>query len=99
MRNTSRVAKNEISQQVVALERSGASFEDVRELVAGTRGRIVYETGDPNHGIWSAGMVQGLIHDVPSCAELIGRIVREAEAIIAGRLERMIASRAPAMAG
>jgi nitronate monooxygenase len=67
--------------------------------VAGTRGRIVYETGDPNHGIWSAGMVQGLIHDVPSCAELIGRIVREAEAIIAGRLERMIASRAPAMAG
>jgi NAD(P)H-dependent flavin oxidoreductase YrpB (nitropropane dioxygenase family) len=97
MRNTARVARNEISQQVVALERSGASFEDVRELVAGTRGRVVYETGDPNHGIWSAGMVQGLIHDVPSCAELISRMVREAEEIIEGRLERMV-SRQQAMA-
>jgi nitronate monooxygenase len=86
MHNTARVAKNAISQQVVALEKQGAKFEDVRELVAGTRGRVVYETGDPDHGIWSAGQIQGLIHDVPSCAELITRIVREAEEIIAGRL-------------
>jgi nitronate monooxygenase len=90
MRNTSRVAKNEVSQQVVALEREGATFEQVRELVAGTRGRVVYETGDPDHGIWSAGQVQGLIHDVPTCAELIHRIVREAEEIIAVRLGGMI---------
>ena len=93
MRNTARVAKNTISQQVVELERGGAKFEDVRELVAGTRGKVVYETGDPDHGIWSAGMIQGLIHDVPSCAELISRIVREAEAIIHGRLEGMIRTR------
>jgi nitronate monooxygenase len=97
MRNTARVAKNAISQQVVALERTGAAFEDVRELVAGTRGRVVYETGDPDHGIWSAGMVQGLIHDIPSCAELVGRIVREAEELIHARLDRLIA-RQPAMA-
>jgi nitronate monooxygenase len=97
MRNTSRVARNAISQQVVELERSGAKFEDVRELVAGTRGKVVYETGDPDHGIWSAGMVQGLINDVPSCAELIHRIVREAEEIIERRLERM-GHRRPAMA-
>jgi nitronate monooxygenase len=97
MRNTSRVAKNAISRQVVELERSGAKFEDVRELVAGTRGKVVYETGDPDHGIWSAGMVQGLIHDIPSCAELVGRIVSEAEALIERRLERMI-GRQPAMA-
>jgi NAD(P)H-dependent flavin oxidoreductase YrpB (nitropropane dioxygenase family) len=97
MRNTSRVARNAISQQVVALERSGAKFEDVRELVAGTRGRVVYETGDPDHGIWSAGMVQGLIHDVPSCAELVSRIVAEAETIIERRLERFVV-RQPAMA-
>jgi nitronate monooxygenase len=86
MRNTARVAKNAISQQVVELERGGAKFEDVRELVAGTRGKVVYETGDPDHGIWSAGMIQGLIHDIPSCAELISRIVSEAEGIIEGRL-------------
>ncbi len=90
MRNTSRVARNAISQQVVELERSGAKFEDVRDLVAGTRGRVVYETGDPDHGIWSAGQIQGLIHDVPSCAELVHRIVAGAEAIIQGRLSGMV---------
>ena len=93
MRNSSRVARNAISQQVVELERSGAKFEDVRELVAGTRGRVVYETGDPDHGIWSAGQIQGLIHDVPSCAELVHRIVAGAEAIIQGRLEGMVRGR------
>jgi len=98
MRNTARVAKNAISQQVVELERGGAKFEDVRELVAGARGKIVYETGDPDHGIWSAGMIQGLIHDIPSCAELVGRIVSEAEAIIHGRLAGMVRAREPAAA-
>ena len=90
MRNTSRVARNAISQQVVELERSGAKFEDVRELVAGTRGRVVYETGDPDHGIWSAGMIQGLIHDIPTCDVLIKRIVAEAEAVIRDRMMGML---------
>jgi nitronate monooxygenase len=98
MRNTSRVAKNAVSQEVVAREREGATFEQVRELVAGVRGRVVYETGDPDHGIWSAGQVQGLIHDVPTCAELIHRIVREAEEIIEARLGGMVAKRAMASA-
>jgi NADH:quinone reductase (non-electrogenic) len=96
MHNTSRVAKNVISTQVVAMEREGAKFEDVRELVAGTRGRSVYEVGDNDAGIWSAGQVQGLIHDIPTCAELIHRIVREAEQIIHERLDRMAGARAMA---
>jgi NAD(P)H-dependent flavin oxidoreductase YrpB (nitropropane dioxygenase family) len=96
MRNTSRVAKNVISTQVVAMEREGAKFEDVRELVAGTRGRSVYEVGDNDAGIWSAGQIQGLIHDIPTCAELIHRIVREAEQIIHERLDRMAGMRAMA---
>ncbi|MGH7016334.1 MAG: hypothetical protein ACRED8_04525, partial [Caulobacteraceae bacterium] len=79
--------------QVVEREKGGASFEEVRELVAGTRGRVVYETGDPDHGIWSAGQIQGLIHDIPSCAELISRIVSGAESIIRGRLEGFIETR------
>jgi nitronate monooxygenase len=53
---------------------------------------MVYATGNSDEGIWSAGQVQGLIQDIPSCAELISRIVREAEAIIRGRLEAMIAN-------
>jgi len=93
MHNTSRVARNAVSQQVVALEKQGAKFEDVRELVAGTRGRSVYEVGDNDAGIWSAGQIQGLIHDIPSCEELISRIVREAEEIINGRLARFSTAR------
>jgi NADH:quinone reductase (non-electrogenic) len=92
MRNTSRVAKNAISQQVVEMEREGAKFEDVKALVAGARGRVVYEQGDPDYGVWSAGQIQGLIHDIPTCQELISRIVSEAEAIIAKRLSGMMKS-------
>ena len=93
MRNTARVARNAVSQKVVAMEKEGATFEDVRELVAGTRGRMVYQDGNPDDGIWSAGQVQGLIHDIPTCEELVQRIVREAEAIIAERLEGFMAPR------
>ena len=90
LRNTSRVASNAVSREVVAIERKGgATIDDLKHLVAGQRGRVVYETGDPEFGIWSAGMVQGLIHDIPTCAELVSRIVREAEAIISARLDRM----------
>ncbi len=90
MRNTSRVARNEVSQKVVELERSGAKFEDVKALVAGARGRLVYEQGDVDIGVWSAGQIQGLIHDIPTCAELVSRIVAEAETIIGSRLSNML---------
>ncbi len=92
LHNSSRVARNKISQQVVEIERrGGAKFEDVRELVAGTRGGKVYDTGDTDYGIWSAGQTQGLIHDIPTCKDLLDRIVSEAEAIIRARLEKMVA--------
>jgi nitronate monooxygenase len=90
LHNTARVARNAVSQEVVAIEKKGgATIDDVRHLVAGARGKVVYEAGDPDHGIWSAGMVQGLIHDIPTCKELVTRMVSEAEAIIASRLNRM----------
>ncbi|MGB5093595.1 MAG: nitronate monooxygenase family protein [Parvibaculum sp.] len=90
LHNTARVAKNAVSREVVEIEKRGnATIDDVRHLVAGARGKVVYEAGDPEHGIWSAGMVQGLIHDIPTCADLVKRIVSEAEAIIATRLNRM----------
>lgn len=85
-RNTARVARNKVSEEVVAIEQRGGTFEDVKDLVSGARGATVYETGDPDAGIWSAGLVQGLIHDVPTCGELVERMVTEAEAIIAERL-------------
>jgi len=92
MRNTARVAKNAVSQKVIEMERAGASFDEVRDLVKGTRGREGLEKGDTDFGIWSAGMVQGLIHDVPSVKALIERIMAEAEAIIDERLAGMRAA-------
>jgi NAD(P)H-dependent flavin oxidoreductase YrpB (nitropropane dioxygenase family) len=89
-RNTARVARNAVSQRVLEIERAGGSFDDVRELVAGARGRAVYETGDTDHGIWWAGMAQGLVHDVPSVSALVDRIVGETEAIIGGRLAALL---------
>ena len=89
MRNTARVARNAISEQVLAMERAGAKFEDIRYLVAGTRGREGLESGNLDHGIWTSGLVQGLIRDVPSVRELIERIVCEARDIIAERLQRL----------
>lgn len=84
--NTARVARNGVSDEVVRRLADGAAFEGVRELVAGRRGAQVYETGDPEHGIWWAGQSQGLIDDIPPVGELVARIVGEAEALISGRL-------------
>ena len=91
LHNTARVAKNAISDEVVAIEKRGnATFEDVKHLVAGIRGSVVLDKGDMDAGIWSAGQTQGLIHDIPSCKELVARIVKEAEAIIRNRLDKVV---------
>ena len=89
-RNTARVARNEVSQQVVAAERAGKDFAAVADLVKGVRGREGLQTGETDHGIWSAGMIQGLIHDIPTCHDLVTRIVADAESIIRQRLSGML---------
>ena len=86
--NTGRVARNSISDEVVQISlRPEAVFEDIRPLVSGAKGRVALETGDVDAGLVWAGQVQGLIHDVPSCKELIDRIMGDANAIIRKRLE------------
>lgn len=94
LHNTARVFKNKVSTEVVALERrpGGAKFEEVRHLVAGARGKVVYEIGDPDYGIWSAGVCMGLIKDVPTCKDLVARIEREAEAVIDGLTKLRVAN-------
>jgi nitronate monooxygenase len=87
MRNTARVFKNAVADEVVEIEsKGGAKIEDIAHLVAGERGRDAMSAGDTDGGIWSAGMVTGLLHDVPAVRELVERIVSEAEAIISQRL-------------
>ncbi|WP_313024393.1 NAD(P)H-dependent flavin oxidoreductase [Pseudomonas lopnurensis] len=79
MKNTARVFKNAISDEVVATERrpGGCEFADIRPLVAGVRGRVALESGEVDGGIITAGMVMGLIDDIPTCAELLERMVHE----------------------
>lgn len=99
LRNTARVFRNGIAEQVLEIEaRPGETkFEDIRELVQGVRGREVYSQGDLDHGVWSAGMVVGLIDDIPTCGELIGRIVEDAEKIIDERLAGVTSARESAL--
>ncbi len=84
--NTARVASNEVSREVVEKLNAGAQFPEVRDLVSGQRGRTVYENGDIDAGIWSCGLVQGIINDIPTCDEVVTRIANEAADIITGRL-------------
>ncbi len=89
--NTGRVAKTSVSDRVVDLSnRPDTTFEDIRPLVSGAKGRIALETGDLDAGLIWAGQIQGLIHDIPTCRDLIVRIVRDAERIITSRLTHCI---------
>jgi len=91
-KNTARVGRNAVSEEVVKrLAEPGAVFEDVRDLVAGARGKELLQTGDMSRGVFWAGMVQGLIHDIPTCQELIDRIIREAEGLVRERLAGFLA--------
>jgi nitronate monooxygenase len=91
LRNTARVFGNSVARKTIEMEREGKGIDEIGPYVAGKKGRVVYETGDLEHGIWSAGTSMGLIKDIPTCKELIERIVSEAEAIIKARLSRMAA--------
>lgn len=79
LNNSGRVFRNEISEQVVNIERrpGGCTFEDVRPLVAGARGRAALESGNVNDGLVWASQAIGLMDDIPTCAELLERMTRE----------------------
>jgi NADH:quinone reductase (non-electrogenic) len=88
LRNTERVLMNEGVERILAVEREkGAALQisDIYEKVAGIYPKVMTE-GDMQAGAWSCGMVAGLIHDVPSCRELIDRIMSEADRLIHQRL-------------
>lgn len=82
LRNTARVASNTVSREVVQVLADGGQFADVRHLVAGARGRGVFEEGDLEAGVWSVGLVQGLIRDIPPAGVIVERVVQEAAEII-----------------
>jgi NADH:quinone reductase (non-electrogenic) len=88
LRNTERVLNNRAVERLLAKEQaigSGITFQDIAEEVAGIYPRVMLE-GEMDAGAWSCGMVAGLIHDIPTCADLMNRIMTEASAIVSERL-------------
>lgn len=79
-RNTSRLFRNTVAEEAVKAEKESTSgeFSDVAPFVSGKRGREVFLNGDVNFGVWTAGQVIGLIHDIPTCGQLLPRIEKEA---------------------
>ncbi|NND81757.1 MAG: nitronate monooxygenase [Gammaproteobacteria bacterium] len=91
LRNTERVMTNAAVERLLEKEAKlgkDLKFEDIIEEVAGVYPKIM-QTGDMDAGAWSCGMVAGLINDIPTVAELINRIMTEADSIIKQRLQSM----------
>ncbi|MEI7970083.1 MAG: nitronate monooxygenase family protein [Betaproteobacteria bacterium] len=87
LRNTGRVLRNAVSDEVVAMEQrpGGVEFKDIQHLVAGARGRAALEGGEVDAGLVWAGQVVGLMHDIPTCEELISRMVAECREVLERR--------------
>jgi NADH:quinone reductase (non-electrogenic) len=92
-KNTARVARNKVSEEVSAISAlPDSQFADIAHLVRGARGKDALETGHIDGGIIWAGQVQGLINDIPTCEELINRMVRGATLLIRERLSRLVST-------
>lgn len=87
-RNTTRLYRNKVTEEAIKVERESKTgeFSEIAPFVSGARGKQVFINGDPDYGVWTAGQVIGLIHDIPTCAELVSRIEREAEQALREKL-------------
>ncbi len=92
LRNTERVLHNEVVDKVLEIEaqEGDTKIEDIAPYVSGQLARAVFEEGDVEKGVFSAGQVMGLIHDVPTVKELIDRIVSDATDIIRNKLANAV---------
>ncbi|KXJ89790.1 hypothetical protein Micbo1qcDRAFT_136888 [Microdochium bolleyi] len=87
--NTTRLYKNKVTEAALKVERESKTgeFAEMAPYVSGKRGKEVFINGDPEFGVWTAGQVIGLIHDIPSCHDLLQRIEREAEETLTSKLK------------
>ncbi|EPE04954.1 2-nitropropane dioxygenase [Ophiostoma piceae UAMH 11346] len=91
-RNTTRLYRNKVTEQALKaeLESTTGEFSDIAPFVSGQRGRQVFINGDPQYGVWTAGQVIGLIHDIPTCDALVKRIEKEAEESLRSKLALLV---------
>ncbi len=95
LKNTARVYKNDVAVKVREIEiekGKDMEFELIRDMVAGTKGKVSLTEGDVNYGIWTSGMVQGLINSIPSCEELVREIIGDCESTIRERLTKFVSA-------
>ncbi|ROT34841.1 inosine monophosphate dehydrogenase [Sodiomyces alkalinus F11] len=87
-RNTTRLYRNSVVEDALKVERESTTgnFEEIAPFVSGKRGKEVFINGDPHYGVWTAGQVIGLIHDIPTVQVLVERIEKEAEETLKDRL-------------
>ena len=96
LRNTERVLKNAATERLLDKEKrlgDDLKIDDIMDEVSGVYPKVMID-GDVDAGVWSCGMVAGLIHDIPTCQELIETIMSEAETLIRKRLEGMVSAAA-----
>ncbi len=92
LKNTERVLINPAVERLIEKEAKfgkDIQFEDIKEEVSGVYPKVM-EDGKVDSGAWSCGMVAGLIHDIPTCKELLDRIMSESEALIKERLTGLL---------
>ncbi|KAF2483323.1 2-nitropropane dioxygenase [Neohortaea acidophila] len=95
-KNTTRLFMNKITEEVSKIEKESPTgkFEEVGPLMSGKRGRQVFQNGDPNFGVWTAGQVIGLIQDIPTCEELLSRMEKEATDTLS-QISKLIVDKQP----
>jgi nitronate monooxygenase len=88
LRNTERVMHNDAVDAVLAIEAKGKPrIEDIIPYVAGEVGKTMLEEGDMDKGTLAAGQCMGLIQNIPTCRELLDRIMAEAKAVISEKFQ------------
>ena len=93
-KNTARVYRNTVADEVAAIEAAGGDFGQIHHLVSGANQEKAWSTGDIDAGMVTVGMCGGLINDIPTCEELVRNIVSDAEQIIRDRLASMVSGAA-----
>lgn len=92
LRNTERTLKNPVAEKVAEMEKQSATLEELAPLISGERGKELLETGELDRGVLTIGQVVGFILNIPTVKELVDSIINEAKGIIAGRLNKSVAS-------
>jgi len=76
-----RVIANGWTDKILEIEKENGGYEQLKDYISGKANQRYIHEGVEGEGFAWAGQVMGLIHDVPSTAELFSRIIDQAEAI------------------